>query len=84
MLCEICQQREGVHRHHVFFGTANRRKSEQWGMVARLCPDCHEFADWSVHRCRKTDLELKMKYQKIFEDKYSHELFMQEFGRNYL
>ena len=83
MICEICG-RWGTERHHVFFGTANRRKSEQWGMVADLCPYCHRLDKTAVHRCRVTDLALRRKYQKKFEDEHSRERFMQEFGRNYL
>lgn len=82
--CEICKYRRAEHRHHVFFGTANRRKSEKWKMVAKLCLMCHEIEPTSVHRCRETDLMLKRKYQAIFEAEHGHELFMQEFGRNYL
>lgn len=81
--CEICG-RYPTEVHHVFFGTANRKLSEKWGMVARLCPKCHKDGKLAAHRCRETDLMLKMRYQRIFEETHSREEFVKIFGRNYL
>lgn len=83
MICELCG-RHGTERHHVFFGTANRKKSERWGMVAELCPGCHRHSRSAVHSCRATDIVLKRRYQRKFEEQHSRALFMAEFGRNYL
>lgn len=80
--CELCG-RPATQRHHVFFGTANRKKSEEWGMVARLCLDCHT-GQGGVHLNRQKDLALKRKYQTLFEMKHSKKEFMEVFGRNYL
>jgi len=77
--CEICG-RQAVNRHHVFMGTANRRKSEYWGMVANLCYDCHAL----IHADYAARVALCQRYQAQFEEQYSHELFMAEFMRNYL
>ena len=77
--CEMCG-REAVNHHHVFFGSANRKKSEHWGMVAELCYDCHAL----VHADNTARVALCQRYQRIFEEEYSHELFMAEFGRSYL
>ena len=77
--CELCG-REAVNRHHVFMGTANRKKSEYWGMVANLCYDCHAL----IHADYTARVALCQRYQKQFEEQHNHELFMVEFGRNYL
>jgi len=83
--CEICGKECFAYmRHHVFFGTANRKLSEKWGMVAILCPDCHQNGENAVHRRRETDLRLKEKYQRKFEEEHTRTLFMVTFGRNYL
>jgi hypothetical protein len=37
-----------------------------------------------VHNDKAFDLQLKRQYQGIFEEKYSRELFVAVFGRNYL
>ena len=83
--CEICGNECFVYmRHHVFFGTANRKLSEKWGMVAILCPDCHQNGPRAVHKCREEDLKLKRKYQAVFEEKHgTREEFMKIFGKNY-
>lgn len=85
--CLICRLKGrdpayGVHQHHAF-GGPNREKSEQYGLKAWACFECHE-GNSGVHRDRDTDLMFKEYAQQIFEEKYGHELFMAEFGRNYL
>ena len=79
MTCEICGAR-ACHVHHVFMGTANRKKSEYWGMVANLCYDCHAL----IHADYSARVALCQKYQREFEQTHSRKLFMAEFGRNYL
>lgn len=86
--CLICRLKGldpayGVHQHHVFGGTANRRKCEDYGVKAWVCFEHHE-GNTGVHNDRETDLLMKRHAQEIFEEKYSHELFMAEFGRSYL
>lgn len=70
----------GEHRHHVIFGTANRRQSEKYGCVCWLCMEHHE----KVHRDVKLAELLKMDCQAAFERIYDHETWMDVFGRNYL
>jgi len=82
--CFICHRKGVLHKHEVFFGTANRKKSIKWGMVVALCPECHNMSNKGVHFNRFADLELKRTAQKVFEEKYGHEKFMEVFGRNYL
>ena len=78
-VCYICTKSKKEDLHEVF-GGSNRRKSIQWGLVIPICRKCH--SEWDM------DLELKREIQqeaqKIFENVYSHELFMTEFKRNYL
>jgi len=79
--CMFCgRPKEAIH--HIFFGP-NRNNSEKYGLTAPLCNYHHNMSNQSVHFNRQMDLELKVLAQKAFEDKYSHELFMQVFGKNY-
>ena len=74
-----------THEHHIFFGTANRKKSEKYGMKVYLCPSCHIFSPVAVHKCRETDLKRKREGQRVFEEKIgSRDEFIREFGRSYL
>lgn len=82
--CYFCNQRYGLHKHEVFFGTADRKKSIEWGMVVSLCPNHHNMSSDGVHFNRQMDLTLKRDAQRIFEEKYGHEKFMEVFHRNYL
>ena len=75
---------ERLERHHVMHGTANRAKAEEWGLWVWLCHEHHTGGKDAVHRNRKMDLELIMMAQRVFERKYSHEKWMEEFGKNYL
>ena len=87
--CLICKKpgydlRRGLHKHHVFYGTANRAKSEEWGCWVWLCPYHHNGSMSSVHEQKDMDLKLKRSTQEKFEELYGHEKFMEEFGRSWL
>lgn len=75
----------GLHRHHFMHGTANRKKAEKYGLWAYMCAARHhEYGPESPHGNAEVDRRLKQTAQKIFEERYSHDLWMQEFGKNYL
>lgn len=82
--CYECGMTRNLDTHHIF-GGARRTKSEDYGLKVHLCVNHHTHPEYGVHGNNK---ELKKKLQqlaqKTFEEKYSHELFMQEFGKNYL
>lgn len=81
--CYVCGTPLGLHRHHIFFGTADRRKSEQYGCWVYLCGAHHNLSNQGVHYNHVLDLELKQKCQAEFEKIHSHEEFMKVFRRNY-
>lgn len=75
----------GLHKHHFMHGTANRKKAEHFGLWAYVCEARHhEHGPEAPHANREVDLFLKRIAQEKFEEKYSHEEWMQEFGKNYL
>ncbi len=80
--CLICG-RPAEHRHHVFFGTANRKKSEEYGMVSWLCRECHQ-GRCGAHNNRGVDLTLKQNFQELFEETNTREEFIKIFGKSYL
>lgn len=88
--CFFSGRTDLLERHHVF-GGSNRSKSERYGLTVWLNhyyhnePACiNNLFFGSPHHNREIDLQLKRFAQQKFEEKYSHELFMNEFGRNYL
>ena len=85
--CAICgKESGGMHRHHVFFGTANRQLSEEDGMVVYLCPDCHEHGARAVHRNHETDVALKQAAQRAWmaDRDADAEAFIKRYGRSWL
>lgn len=73
-----------VEDHHVFFGTANRKLSEKYGLKLWLCPKHHRTGPEAVHLNRAVDLEYKAMAQLAFEETHTREEFRQIFGKSYL
>ena len=80
--CAECGSCYCIERHHVFPGP-NRKISEKYGMVEDLCPDCHR-GDNGIHFNKEMMLRYKQKHQRLFEEKYNHEMWMKLIGKNYL
>lgn len=81
--CFICHREINyLEDHHVFFGTANRKQSEKYGLKVPLCPCCHRGSK-GVHHNKELDLRIKQMAQIEFEKNYSFEEFMKVFGKNY-
>lgn len=82
--CYFCKS-PYVHKHHIFFGTANRRLSDADGMVIWLCPMHHNLSNLSVHFDHEIDLEVKQMAQLKWEETYgTREEFIKRYGKNYL
>ena len=73
-----------LEEHHVIFGTANRRLSEQYGLKVYLCPDHHRLGAMAVHRNAEVAEILIKAAQIAFMRKYSLDQFIATFGKNYL
>lgn len=84
--CIVCGDTRYLHKHHIFYGTANRKISERYGAWCYLCPRHHNMSDHGVHADNLLDLKLKKMAQEVFEKDqgWSREKFMEIFGRNYL
>lgn len=69
----------------VFYGTANRRLSDEDGCVVYLCQFHHTGAA-GVHFNKKIDLALKAKCQLQWQKHYNKttEDFIRRYGRSYL
>lgn len=87
--CYLCMllnhdyaRRSGLQEHHVEFGTAGRKLSEKYGMKVYLCLQHHTVGPEAVHNNKANSGLLQHDAQKAFEKKYSHEMWMQVFGRD--
>ena len=81
--CYVCGTTFDLARHHLYFG-ANRKKSEKYGLWVYLCGRHHNMSGEGVHYNIALNLELKRLGQKKFEELYSHEEFVRQFGKSYL
>ena len=83
--CYVCQKISGLHDHHIFFGSKNRKVSELYGLKVWLCYEHHNGSNDGVHFNKDLDLHLKRLAQQEYEKKYgTREDFRETFGRNYL
>ena len=70
----------GLHKHHIMFGIANRKKSEHFGLWVYLCVPHHEYGPDAVHSNRDVRIFLCQIGQQVFEQKYSHEKYRSSAG----
>lgn len=81
--CFVCKTTYNLHEHHIFYGTANRKQSEKYGMKVWLCGRHHNLSNEGVHFNRELDLQIKRMAQKKFEETYKDLDFIRIFGRSY-
>lgn len=93
--CYICEHFLGqacrynyLEEHHIFYGTANRAKSEKYGLKVKLCMSHHKGNingnKGAVHFNPEYDRKLKEIGQRKFEENHSREEFRKEFGKSWL
>lgn len=83
--CYVCGSKKLVATHEIFYGTANRKKSIEDGMLVNLCGEHHNLSDKGVHFNKELDLKLKQLGQKKWEETYGdREAFIKRYGRSYL
>lgn len=83
--CYVCDDTVLTHKHHIYEGTANRKKSEQDGCWVYLCFFHHNGSNESVHFDKKLDMKLKRECQEKWESIYGdREDFIKRFGKSYL
>ena len=68
--CYICKN-PNVEEHHIFYGTANRRLSEKYGLKVWLCP-LHHRGNTGVHFNPMLDDKLKGIAEMRFRDEYPY------------
>ena len=88
--CYLCNILHGIdmeqirEEHHIMFGGQHRKKAEHYGLKVYLCIPHHRTGKEAVHINKEMNEFLRVIAQIAFEKKYSNELWMQEFGRNYI
>lgn len=81
-----CRREYGLEIHHVWFGTANRKHSDEDGLIVWLCRDCHRGSH-GVHGGNKAlDDQLKRlaEIAWIANGNGDIEDFIHRYGKNLL
>lgn len=81
--CLVCKTPYNLEKHHIFFGTANRKLSEKYHLVVYLCMKCHRGQN-GVHFDKDLDTSLKQLAQRRFEIAYPDLDFRSVFGKSFL
>lgn len=85
MTCAVCGKGYELQWHHVIHGVANRVISDRYGLTCWLCMHCHHNLHNSpMHYWRDVDKQLQAAAQRQFENRYSHDEWMQIFKKNYI
>lgn len=83
--CLICGDTRYLNKHHIYEGTANRKKSEEYGCWCYLCQRHHNGSSAGVHYNRVLERHLKQSCQIRWEQRYgTRDEFIKTFGRSYL
>lgn len=83
--CFVCMTTQGLHKHHIFSGTANRAQSEKYGCWVYLCGVHHNLGDYGVHSNRPFDVTLRKYCQEKWEViNGTRTDFIRTFGKSYL
>ncbi len=82
--CFICGSVQWLEVHHIMGGYANRKLSEQYGLMVYLCHYCHNEPPNGVHHNKEKMDWLRAEGQKRFEEEYPELDFLKVFGKNYL
>lgn len=90
-ICYLCGATNAVHKHHIFYGVANRKISDEDLMCVYLCPAHHNMSAQGVHFNNELDLKLKKQAEKIWIMTYANGdfdegimKFIHRYGKNYL
>lgn len=84
-ICYLTGRGDNLERHHVFYGMANRRLSEKYGLWVYLTRDMHTGTK-GVHMNRDIDMKLQADIQQKAMDHYGWDVddFRRIFGKNYI
>ena len=82
--CYLSRRTDGLHKHHIYFGTGLRKISEDNGFWVWRSPEWHNMSGSGVHFNRALDLKLKRECQRKYEETHTREEFIQRVRSNYL
>lgn len=83
--CYVCGKEYALHKHHIFYGTANRKLAEEDGAYCYLCYQHHNGSNMGVHFNKELDILLKRRAQTAWENtKGNRQEFINRYGKSWL
>ena len=82
--CFACKTQYNLHNHHIFYGSANRKQSEKYGLKIWLCARHHNMSNEGIHFNKDFDEAVKKMAQTKFEETHSREDFRRIFGKSFI
>ena len=84
-ICYRCGTTIGLEKHHIFYGSANRRLSEEDGCFIYLCRQ-HHTGMGGVHYNPKVDATIKERCERKYCEVYGKSIadFVKRYGKNYI
>jgi hypothetical protein len=73
--CELCGSR-AEHLHHIFYGRADRKKSDKYNLIIPLCQRCH----WEVHYEHNIGTGNMGKQKNEYLKKLGYQFFIENIG----
>ena len=80
--CYVCGKGGNLECHHVFNGTANRKKSDDDGAYIYVHHTCHMW----LHNHPISNKTIKARCQKIWQEHYNKTTndFIKRYGKSYI
>lgn len=80
--CFFCKSTRWLEWHHIF-NASNKKHSEKYGMMIRVCHWCHNEPPLGIHHNKGARRRLQRLAQTRFENVFRDLNFIEIFGRNY-
>lgn len=83
--CYITGRTDNLHKHHIYFGSADRKISEANGFWIWLTGEYHnQDSRKDIHSNQEFNLRIRRSCQTIFEFDHTRAEFIALIGKNYL
>jgi len=85
-VCYITGRMDNLQKHHIYFGSCQRKMSDKNGFWCYLTGELHNQSEKGVHMRdgHELDQQLKQACQKKYEETHSREDFRGLVGKSYL
>ena len=84
--CYVCGTTANLHLHHCLYGSANRKKSDDDGLMIFLCGYHHNLSEHGVHFDKQLDRVIKQHAERKWMEYYgkTEQDFIKRYGKSYI